>query len=77
MPFAKRQLAEALVTNTGKSIGRAFSAVTLYRTAWHRRPRSRTGRDRAVIEVFDGLVPRKLRWGFWKLYDRSGLGGGS
>jgi putative transposase len=32
-------------------------------------------RDRGVIEVLNGLVARRPRWGFWKLYDRSRLEG--
>ena len=32
-------------------------------------------RDRPVIEVLNGLVTRRPRWGFWKLYDRSRLEG--
>jgi putative transposase len=32
-------------------------------------------RDRPVIELLNGLVARRPRWGFWKLYDRSRLDG--
>lgn len=32
-------------------------------------------RDRLVIEVLNGLLARRPRWGFWKLYDRSRLEG--
>jgi putative transposase len=32
-------------------------------------------RDRAVIEVLNDLVARKLRWGFWNLHDRLRLDG--
>lgn len=32
-------------------------------------------RDRPVIEVLNGLVTRRPRWGLWKLYDRSRLEG--
>ncbi len=32
-------------------------------------------RDRLAIEVLNGLVARRPRWGFWKLYDRSRLEG--
>jgi len=32
-------------------------------------------RDRPVIELLNGRVARRPRWGFWKLYDRSRLDG--
>jgi len=32
-------------------------------------------RDRPVIELLNGMVARRPRWGFWKLYDRSRLDG--
>ena len=68
-------MAEVLVKEHGLSIGRACKATRLSRTAWYRRPRSCMERDRGVIEVLNGLVARRPRWGFWKLYDRSRLDG--
>lgn len=32
-------------------------------------------RDRPVIELLNGQVARRPRWGFWKLYDRLRLDG--
>jgi putative transposase len=71
----KRQAAEVLVTDHGLPISRACQVTKLSRTAWYRRPASRMERDRPVIEVLNGLVARRPRWGFWKLYDRSRLEG--
>lgn len=59
----------------GLSISRACQVARLSRTAWYRRPASSMERDRPVIELLNGMVARRPRWGFWKLYDRSRLDG--
>ena len=56
-------------------ISRACTVVKLSRTAWYRRPVSSMKRDRPVIELLNGQVARRPRWGFWKLYDRLRLNG--
>jgi putative transposase len=52
------------------SISRACDLARLSRTAWYRRPSSRRERDGAVIDALLGLVEKKPRWGFWKLFPR-------
>ena len=71
----KRQAAEIMVKEHGVSIMRACGLVKLSRTAWYRRSRASTERDREVIEALNGIVAERPRWGFWKCFDRLRLNG--
>ena len=69
-PFAKRQIAEVLVSEHQLPVQQACRVVRLSRAAYYRPPVSSSRRDAAVIAALADVVARYGRWGFWKCFDR-------
>jgi putative transposase len=56
------------VSDYDLSVEQACSAAGLSRTAWYRRPTSKSG-DAEVTSVLNKLMDRWPRWGFWKCFN--------
>ena len=75
MPSVKRQAAEVIAREHHLSIQRACRIVGLSRTAFYRVPKASAERDAEVINVLNGMVAKRPRWGFWKCFDRMRIEG--
>jgi len=75
VPSVKRQADEVIAREHHLSIQRACRIVGLSRTAFYRVPRSNAAPDAAVINVLNGMVAKRPRWGFWKCFDRMRIEG--
>lgn len=54
----------------GSPVARACLAARLSRAAYYRVSMHRGARDREVIAALNEIVAVKLRWRFWKCYER-------
>lgn len=69
-PAARRAAIEVMVTEHRLSIARACKTVRLSRSAYYASTVDWARRDAEVVDVLNGIVAKRTRWGFWKCFWR-------
>ena len=69
-PSAKREAIRIMTDEHGLPIVRACQVARLSRAAYYKPGTDWTERDAEVIAAINAALAERIRWGFWKCYDR-------
>jgi hypothetical protein len=69
-PSAKREAIRIMTEEHGLPMAQACRAARLSRAAYYKPVINWMERDAAVIAAINVALAERIRWGFWKCYDR-------
>ena len=69
-PPAKREAIRIMTEEKGLSVSRACQVARLSRAAYYKLGTNWAERDAEVIAAINAALGERIRWGFWKCYDR-------